>query len=120
VTQIYRYYKSHGYPTIVMGASFRSKEQVLALTGCDKLTISPTLLEELKNSTDPVVRHLKAEEKFDMPRQTYDEAAFRFALNEDQMATEKLSEGIRLFTQAARDLEKVVRERLQKELAGAQ
>jgi len=81
VTAIYRYYKTHGHPTIVMGASFRNKGQVLALAGCDKLTISPALLEELKNSSDPVTRHLKSEEKFDLPRQTFDEASFRFALN---------------------------------------
>lgn len=115
VVEIYRYYKTFGYPTIVMGASFRSKAQVLALAGCDKLTISPALLEELKNSNDEVKQVLQADFKDDsLKKETYDESAFRFALNEDQMATEKLSEGIRLFAQAARDLEKIVRETIKK------
>jgi len=113
VREIYKYFKSHGVPTIVMGASFRNVGQILALAGCDKLTISPHLLEELKGRSGHVQRVLKPEEKFDVPRESYDEKSFRWALNEDQMATEKLSDGIRIFAQAARDLEHVVKSKLE-------
>lgn len=99
VRQIYGYYKHFGIGTEVMGASFRNTGQVLALAGCDLLTISPELLAQLAGSDAPVARALdpQAARDLDMERVEYDEAAFRFALNEDAMATEKLAEGIRAF-----------------------
>lgn len=113
VRRIYAYFKKAGYKTVVMGASFRSKAQVLGLTGCDKLTISPTLLEELRGCTDPVERALGPElSKSDDEGLAYDESAFRWALNEDPMATEKLAEGIRKFAADIVELEKTVRDRV--------
>lgn len=116
VQQIYQYYKSVGSKTIVMGASFRSKAEVLALTGCDKLTIAPKLLEELKSSTDPITVKLNKEEyKADETQEKWlTEQQFRWQLNEDQMATEKLSEGIRNFAKDTVKLEKIITERLAK------
>ena len=100
VTEIYNYYKKYGYQTEVMGASFRNKEEILELAGCDLLTISPALLEELQQNTDKVLRKLNPDKAASICKQSkisYDEKSFRWALNENQMATEKLSEGIRLF-----------------------
>ncbi|KAG7662667.1 TAL1 [[Candida] subhashii] len=101
VRAIYNYYKKYGYKTIVMGASFRNTGEIKALAGCDFLTVAPKLLEELYNSEEPVPAKLNAESaKADtVEKVTFvdDEAAFRFALNEDAMATEKLSQGIRAF-----------------------
>lgn len=100
VSRIYRYYKKHGIATIVMGASFRNVGEVTELAGCDRLTISPALLEQLAKSDAPVAAKLSpvgsAAECTDAAVH-YDEAAFRWALNEDAMATEKLAEGIRNF-----------------------
>ncbi|CEP63660.1 sedoheptulose-7-phosphate:D-glyceraldehyde-3-phosphate transaldolase TAL1 LALA0_S08e07690g [Lachancea lanzarotensis] len=102
VKKIYNYYKKHGYNTIVMGASFRNTGEIRALAGVDFLTISPNLLEELINSEEPVPQVLAPESaKADGDSKVSfinDEAAFRFDLNEDPMATEKLSEGIRKFS----------------------
>lgn len=114
VTNIFNYYKKNGYKTIVMGASFRNKGQILALAGCDKLTIAPALLQELKNSNDKVTAHLtlEAAQKVDAPKKTLTEAEFRWALNEDQMATEKLAEGIRKFAADSITLEKVIQKKL--------
>lgn len=103
VSRIYRYYKAHGYETVVMGASFRNLGQIEALTGCDRLTISPDLLQKLAEDDGQLVRQLSAEGAAE-PRQTLDQPAFRWQFNEDAMATEKLAEGIRLF---ARDQEKL-------------
>ncbi len=99
VTQIYTYYKRHGHATEVMGASFRNTGEILELAGCDLLTISPQLLGELQAATGPVPRKLDpvAARAADVPRVGFDEKAFRFALNEDAMATEKTAEGIRQF-----------------------
>lgn len=98
VATIYQYYKQHGYATTVMGASFRNKGEILALAGCDRLTISPNLLDELAASEEPVIRHLKYTGPI-LPRlDVLGEAQFRWDLNEDAMATEKLAEGIRNFT----------------------
>ncbi len=99
VKTIYGYYKKFGYPTEVMGASFRNKGEVLELAGCDLLTISPQLLRELKESFEPVERKLSPESgrQCDLERLVLDEKRFRWLLNEDAMATEKLAEGIRLF-----------------------
>ena len=103
VARIYRYYKAKGYQTVVMGASFRNLGQIEALAGCDRLTISPELLQQLANDQGELKRQLQADGS-KQPRQTLDESQFRWALNEDAMATEKLAEGIRLF---ARDQEKL-------------
>jgi transaldolase len=108
VTSIYNYYKTYGYPTVVMGASFRNKGEITHLAGCDKLTISPKLLTELKNCTDPLPRLLNPETKSNIPHTHFDEKAFRWALNEDPMATEKLSEGIRKFAADIVKLEGVI------------
>ncbi|MDM7949181.1 transaldolase [Hydrogenophaga sp.] len=99
VRAIYNFYKKHGIATEVMGASFRNLGQITALAGCDLLTISPDLLSQLAASDAPLTRALGADatKAMDIPFVQYDEAAFRFALNEDAMATEKLAEGIRAF-----------------------
>ena len=101
VTKIYNHYKKYGYKTIVMGASFRNTGEILELSGCDRLTIAPALLEKLSTMTDPVPQKLStaiANEVCTTPKITYNEATFRWALNEDAMATEKLAEGIRSFS----------------------
>ncbi|SCU80631.1 LAMI_0B03202g1_1 [Lachancea mirantina] len=102
VRKIFNYYKKHGYNTIVMGASFRNVGEIQALAGCDFLTISPKLLEELYNSQDKVPKVLDAEaakaEGEEKVSYISDEPAFRFALNEDAMATDKLADGIRKFS----------------------
>ena len=110
VRRIYRYYKQFGYPTEVMGASFRSTGQVLALAGCDLLTISPELLQQLQASQEPVVRHLQAQPSADpaLERVRLDEKQFRWAVNEDAMASEKLAEGIRLFASDAGKLDRLI------------
>jgi len=99
VTQIYNYYKKFGIATEVMGASFRNVGQINALTGCDLLTISPDLLAQLQAADAPVAPALSAAaaQALDLQPVHFDEAAFRFALNDDAMATEKLAEGIRAF-----------------------
>jgi transaldolase len=100
VTQIYTYYKKFGYATEVMGASFRNKGEVLELAGCDLLTIAPPLLAELASSNDPVVRQLDPVCAADatLTKVSFDEKSFRFAMNDDALATEKTAEGIRLFS----------------------
>lgn len=100
VTQIYTYYKKFGYATEVMGASFRNKGEVLELAGCDLLTIAPPLLAELAASNDPVVRQLDPVCAADaaLTKVSFDEKSFRFAMNDDALATEKTAEGIRLFS----------------------
>ena len=110
VARIYAYYKKHGYQTQVMGASFRKTEQILALAGCDLLTIAPDLLEKLAKAPGPVERRLSPEaaQKSDYPKLALDETAFRWLLNEDQMATDKLAEGIRRFDADARKLERLI------------
>ena len=112
VTRIYNYFKRHGYETVVMGASFRNSEEILALAGCDLLTISPPLLGELAASAGEVPRKLDPEQALtmDISRVSYEERGFRWDLNEDAMATEKLAEGIRLFAADTRMLEQFVRE----------
>jgi transaldolase len=114
VREIYAYYKTFGYSTEVMGASFRSKEEALELAGCDLLTISPDLLAELKNSAEPVQRKLSPEGSRDakIPRLTVDEKTFRWMLNESAMATEKLAEGIRTFAADAAKLEEYIAKKL--------
>jgi len=110
VTRIYSYYKKYGYKTQVMGASFRKTAQILALAGCDLLTIAPDLLQKLSSSSGPVERKLSPEKakSIDMPKVKLDETAFRWLFNEDAMATDKLAEGIRRFDSDARKLEKLI------------
>ncbi len=110
VTQIYTYYKKFGYKTEVMGASFRNKGEILELAGCDLLTIAPALLAELKASSDPIVRKLDPAKaaQTDLKKVSFDEKSFRFALNEDAMATEKTAEGIRLFSADIVKLEQLI------------
>jgi transaldolase len=108
VTQIYGYFKQHGIKTEVMGASFRNIGQIQALAGCDLLTISPDLLAQLQASDAKLERALDPAHAPAVPAVHLDEAAFRFALNEDAMATEKLAEGIRLFAVDAGKLDKLI------------
>jgi transaldolase len=110
VAQIYTYYKKFDIETEVMGASFRNVGQILALAGCDLLTISPELLAQLQASEAPVTRALDPKAAHDAPIHaiTYNEASFRYALNEDAMATEKLAEGIRAFAADAAKLDKII------------
>ena len=114
VKEIYSYYKKFGHDTEVMGASFRSKGEVLELAGCDLLTISPNLLGELKSSSDPVERKLDAASAkiSKIERLPLDEKKFRWLMNENAMATEKLSEGIRLFNADATKLQQFLKTRV--------
>mmetsp|Transcript_5167 Transcript_5167/g.14880 ORF Transcript_5167/g.14880 Transcript_5167/m.14880 type:complete len:299 (-) Transcript_5167:243-1139(-) len=113
VTKIYNYYKKHGYKTIVMGASFRNTEEILELAGCDRLTIAPALLEKLTAATDPVEKKLDAEKaaEMDTAKIDMDEKTFRWMMNEDAMATEKLAEGIRNFSKDIVKLENIIKEK---------
>ena len=110
VTAIWQHFKRHGIATEVMGASFRNVGQILALAGCDLLTISPELLAQLEATAAPVERALDPElaRRLDLPAIDYGEADFRLALNADAMATEKLAEGIRLFAADAAKLERLI------------
>ena len=110
VRAIYNHYKRHGIATEVMGASFRNVGQILALAGCDLLTIAPELLAQLAASDAPVARALdpEAARALDLPAVHHDEAGFRHALNQDAMATEKLAEGIRAFAADAVKLEQLM------------
>ena len=110
VSAIYTYYKRFGIRTEVMGASFRNTGQILALAGCDLLTISPELLAALQASDAPVPRRLDPEgaARAELERLSLDERAFRWALNEDAMATEKLAEGIRAFAADAVRLDRMI------------
>ena len=113
VQSIYQYYKKFGYSTEVMGASFRNKGQITELCGCDLLTISPGLLEELQNATDPIEKKLDAATAAEASIQhlDLDEKTFRFLFNEDAMATEKTAEGIRRFAADMVKLEKLIEEK---------
>src|SRR5438876_523310 len=115
VTLIYNYYKKYGYQTEVMGASFRNVGEILQLAGCDLLTISPTLLEEMQKTAGTLARKLNPEAaaaNCKEPKLSLEEKTFRWMLNEDQMATEKLSEGIRLFAADTLKLEKFIAPKL--------
>ncbi|KAK0531253.1 sedoheptulose-7-phosphate:D-glyceraldehyde-3- phosphate transaldolase [Tilletia horrida] len=118
VQRIYRYYKQHGYKTIVMGASFRNVGEIKELAGCDFLTIAPKLLEELKNSSDKLERKLSEEEAKSaeqQPKVSYvdNEPEFRWELSQDAMATTKLTEGIRNFAKDAETLKDILEKKLQ-------
>lgn len=110
VRRIFEHYKRFGIATEIMGASFRNVGQITALAGCDLLTIAPELLAQLAASEAPVSRRLDAAaaQALDLPPVQYDEAGFRYALNEDAMATEKLAEGIRAFAADAVKLEQLI------------
>jgi len=110
VKKIYNYYRKFGYKTEIMGASFRNTSQILELAGCDLLTISPDLLQKLSDSTNAVSAKLNKEAAVasDLQKLDINEKSFRFALNEDAMATEKLAEGIRLFCADTIKLEQII------------
>eukprot|EP01123_Difflugia_compressa_P004449 TRINITY_DN15868_c0_g1_i1.p1 TRINITY_DN15868_c0_g1~~TRINITY_DN15868_c0_g1_i1.p1 ORF type:complete len:352 (-),score=70.16 TRINITY_DN15868_c0_g1_i1:49-1026(-) len=114
VTQIYNYYKKYGYKTIVMGASFRNKEEIVELSGCDFLTIAPSWLKALAESCEPLDKKLDAEKakQMDIPKVTYDEKAFRYALGQDPCGTAKLAEGIVKFAEDIEKLECIIRGKL--------
>lgn len=112
VSRIYNYYKQHGYDTVVMGASFRNAGEIQALAGCDRLTISPALLEELAGDSGELPRRLSPDAAAsDTQRHSPSEAGFRYALNADAMATEKLAEGIRNFVADQVKLEQLIASR---------
>ena len=110
VKEIYTYYKKLGYPTEVMGASFRNTGQIIELAGCDLLTISPELMKELSESMEPVERKLSPEKEksAQVERLEFDEKKFRYLVNDNAMATEKTAEGIRKFAADVVKLEKLV------------
>ncbi|WP_075792844.1 transaldolase [Massilia putida] len=110
VKRIYQYYRKFGYKTEVMGASFRNTSQILELAGCDLLTISPDLLQKLADAEGTVERKLVADANADIQKIALDEKTFRFMLNEDAMATEKLAEGIRAFCADSGKLKKMIGE----------
>lgn len=112
VKRIYDYYKSNNVPTIVMGASFRNTGQIKALAGCDNLTISPKLLDELENDVVDLPRQLSPDQASGMSPINVDEVSFRWQLNADPMATEKLAEGIRNFDADHQKLINLVSDRL--------
>ncbi|XP_022172355.1 probable transaldolase [Myzus persicae] len=116
VTNIYNYFKKFNYKTVVMGASFRNIGEIKALAGCDLLTISPKLLEELELSNEPLTEYLtvKNGKASDLKKIEINEAKFRWEMNEDKMANDKLSEGIRNFAADSRKLEKILTEMLNK------
>ncbi|MCP3863347.1 transaldolase [Marisediminitalea aggregata] len=112
VTNIYNFYKANGYNTIVMGASFRNTGEILELAGCDRLTISPNLLEELANTDGEVEAKLVDNGATEAPGERLDESGFRWEMNEDAMATEKLAEGIRNFAADQDKLETMLKDKL--------
>lgn len=117
VTNIYRYYKKFNYQTIIMGASFRNTGEIEQLAGCDRLTIGPHFLDDLSKDHTPLSRKLFPEmsEHDDMEQLHLDEKTFRYMLNEDAMATEKLAEGIRNFSGDLIKLEDFIKERMARE-----
>ena len=113
VSEIYQYYKQHDINTVVMGASFRNSGEILALAGCDRLTISPDLLAELQNNMETIPRQLSPKNSSTrIDKITLTEADFRYQLNDNAMATEKLAEGIRNFIKDQNKLEALIREQL--------
>ncbi len=113
VRQIYAYYKTHGIKTVVMGASFRNIGEIEALAGCDRLTIAPALLEQLAKGDGALPRKLDPAKPGNAPaKMKLDEKSFRWLLNEDAMATEKLSEGIRLFAKDLHSLKQLATQRI--------
>ncbi|PWC13575.1 transaldolase [Brenneria roseae subsp. americana] len=117
VRNIYDYYKKHRYPTVIMGASFRKTEQIIALAGCDRLTIAPALLEKLNQMDGDLVVALAPPLKGEVPPSPLTEAEFYWLHNQDPMAVDKLAEGIRLFAQDQEKLESMLSELLAKQEA---
>ena len=111
VTRIYNYYKTHGYQTVVMGASFRNTGEIEALAGCDRLTISPALLEELEADSGKLEQQLHSNAQSPDQKLVESETAFRWSLNQNAMATEKLAEGIRKFAEDQVKLEQLLAEK---------
>lgn len=116
VTEIFNYYKKFDYKTEIMGASFRNTDEVIELAGCDLLTIAPKFLDELQKATGEVVQKLHKDHAKNMAitKQSFHESSFRYALNDNAMATEKLAEGIRLFSADLIKLEHYIHEKIQK------
>lgn len=114
VTTIFNYYKKYGYKTQIMGASFRNSGEILELAGCDLLTIAPKFLEELQTTQGEVAKKLDpdAAKHSDLPKKVYDESTFRFELNDNAMACEKLAEGIRNFSKDLVKLEDYLRKKM--------
>lgn len=112
VSEIYNYYKQHDYNTVVMGASFRSTDEILALAGCDRLTIGPDLLESLNKTTGDVPIKLAFNGDVKARPKRLSEADFRWSHNQDPMAVEKLAEGIRNFALDQNKLEVTLRAQL--------
>ena len=114
VTSIYNYYKKYGHKTIVMGASFRNVDEILELAGCDRLTIAPALLETLTSCTDEVDQKLddSKSSSMDIAKVDMNEKTFRWMMNEDAMATEKLAEGIRNFAIDIEKLEAIIKSKV--------
>lgn len=114
MTEIYNYFKKFNFKTVVMGASFRSTGEIKELCGCDRLTISPKLLEELKNSNEEVPVKLNAEKAktLDIEEIAVDEAFFRYEMNNSKMATDLLSAGIRSFEKDGDTLKEMIRKRI--------
>jgi transaldolase len=108
VTSIYDYYKNHGYKTVVMGASFRNVGEILELAGCDRLTISPQLLQELEETEGEVIQKLSATNKVNQPSAPLSHSEFLWQHNLDPMAVEKLAEGIRNFAVDQGKLEEMI------------
>lgn len=117
VRNIYEYYKKHRYPTVIMGASFRKPEQVIALAGCDRLTIAPALLEALSRMEGELAVALVPPVAGEIPPSPLSEAEFYWLHNQDPMAVDKLAEGIRLFAQDQEKLESMLSELLEKQEA---
>jgi transaldolase len=110
VSKIFDYYKQHGYKTVVMGASFRNTQEIEQLAGCDRLTISPGLMQDLANDTGELIQQLNSKQVVEVqPKLSLNQADFRWMHNEDAMATEKLAEGIRNFTRDQEKLEALLR-----------
>ena len=120
VSKIFHYYKKFGYKTIVMGASFRNTGEILELAGCDRLTIAPQLLEKMTNSTDVVTQKLDAIQSKDakIEKIEVNEKVFRWMMNENAMATEKLAEGIRNFTKDIIKLEDIIKTKVAAQTIG--
>lgn len=112
VSSIYKYYKAHGYKTVVMGASFRNTSEIIELAGCDRLTISPNLLEELENTQGELSAKLVDNGATETPSEALSEAQFRWDMNQDAMATQKLSEGIRNFAADQVKLEELLAQKI--------
>mgnify|MGYP001814659755 CR=1 FL=1 len=115
VTSIYNYFKDHGFKTVVMGASFRNTGEIKALAGCDRLTISPALLDELAADMINLPRKLEDKGATQNQEPKLDEKAFRWDMNADAMATEKLAEGIRGFAADSEKLEAILRDMICKQ-----